>query len=340
MSVSTAKAARAAMKEKAQRLAKKPAKVKTQIDMGSMDAAQQGVTTKAQKAYRTARKDGGKVHGKTAPKRADKVQRRIKKEWGGETWDNSRPNWSNSATGRDSVRNILGGALEFGGPGASVPTGGAPAAAAPRGRPSRSAEAAQRASTSAAASQVPTVTVTQAAPRAASAPSATSSLPPPSTPMSQAAIARGSQVPPPSTGGSGPAVTATRSGYPLAAATGAAGAGMLGLTQIGNQGAESPLRPSEMREFDNRGTVTPAPLRPSEMREFGSTTSRPASRPAAPAARQPTADELMDYYNAPGSRSEREMAQLAAMRNAPEAGPMKRGGAAKKKSAKKSAKGR
>lgn len=254
MSVATAKAARAAMKEKAQRMAKKPARVKTKIDMGSMEAAEQGATTKAQKAYRTARKDGGKVHGKAAPKRADKVQR-VKKDGGGSAITNEPVG---AAFGRWWRGRNVAPEISAGGSGA-VP--GAYGMAQPL-------------------TDMQTYDV-------------------PTTPVSTTA----------------------------------------GERRQYREGSNDRIADSARRAAVEAPTVIPS--RPESRSYTPAPAARPAPRPAAPAARQPTADELMDYYNIGGGRVSNEMAQLAAMRNRPEdAGPMKRGGAAKKKSAKKTAKGR
>lgn len=362
MSVSTAKAARAAMKEKAQRLAKKPAKVKTQIDMGSMDAAQQGATAKTQKAYRTARKDGGKVHGKTAPKRADRKQR-IKKQDAGPVTGRYAEIWDPMQRDILGQRNILTGALEVGG--GLVPRGGAPMSTARSAPPPRqatpraqnrntptakSAPAATPASTSSpswggeSAAQWARDSGAAAAParaapaaparatQASQAAAANAARGPASAPIAPGYRALASQFPMGAYSGAGAPASVARSGLPLGAAVAGAGAAGLGLGAL-QSGQSAPeymeaTAPPPASALDYREATAPTPAAP----RVRST--------AAPASRGPSADELMEYYNAPGGRSEREMAQLAAMRNAPEAGPMKRGGAAKKKSAKKSAKGR
>lgn len=251
MSVATAKAARAAMKEKAQRMAKKPARVKTKIDMGPMEAAEQGATAKTQKQYRTARKDGGKVHGKAAPKRADKVQR-VKKDDGGGAWMTNRPVGD---VWRERLSNLFGGSAA-----PTISAGGSGAVPGAYGM-------------SPSLTDMPTKDQ-------------------PTTPVSTTA----------------------------------------GERRQFREGSNDRMAASAMR--------TPDVILPSRP-ESRSYTPAPVARPVAPAARQPTDDELMDYYNIKGGRVGNEMAQLAAMRNRPEdAGPMKRGGAAKKKPAKKTAKGR
>lgn len=327
MSVATARAARAAMKEKAQRLAKKSVGVKPKIDMGGMEAAEQGATTKAQKAYRTARKDGGKVHGKAAPKRADKVQRRIKKQDAGSVGLGANivralPSRYRSRITPEEADVLASSAMSSGATRAARPR---PAATKPPSSTwtGEAFDPMQAAAPAAAPARV-------RAPRAAPA---ASSLPPPSTPVAAGYRALASQVPIGAYSGAGAAARPVSSGLPLAATAGAAGAGMLGLSAFQNAQREpeymEATAPPPASALDYREATAPAPA------------ARPASRPAAPAARQPTADELMDYYNIKGGRVGNEMAQLAAMRNRPEdAGPMKRGGAAKKKSAKKTAKGR
>lgn len=288
MSVATAKAARAAMKEKAQRMAKKPARVKTKIDMGSMEAAEQGATTKAQKAYRTARKDGGKVHGKAAPKRADKVQRRIKKQDAGSVGDGGliprpgifRSDDPNVRSGGPNPADVTR-ALQLGAGTSPMDMSGA------TGAPFRGF--------------------------------------PPIRGTTRDLV----QIQPPRTG-----AAVSRA----AAQTAAQLANAAAQRESATDGSFIPSRP-EARTEDRVDSdfVRSMP----ERRPAVSATAPARARPAASAARQPTADELMDYYNIKGGRVGNEMAQLAAMRNRPEdAGPMKRGGAAKKKSAKKTAKGR
>lgn len=330
MSVATAKAARAAMKEKAQRIAKKPARVKTKIDMGSMEAAEQGATTKAQKAYRTARKDGGKVHGKAAPKRADKVQRRIKKQDAGSVGLGANIVGALPSRYRSMITPEEADVLA-----SSAMSSGATRVARPR--PTPAAKPPSSNWTGEAFDPMQAAAPAAAPARAARAAPAASSLPPPSTPVAAGYRALASQVPMGAYSGAGAPARVVRSGLPLAATAGAAGAGMLGLSAF----QDSQREPEYRQDIEGvMGSGTSSSGRP--MVDHEATGVTPArARSAAPAARQPTADELMDYYNIKGGRVGNEMAQLAAMRNRPEdAGPMKRGGAAKKKSAKKTAKGR
>jgi hypothetical protein len=287
MSVSTAKAARAAMKDKAQRLARKPSKVKTQIDMGSMDAAQQGATAKTQKAYRTARKDGGKVHGKAAPKRADKVQRIKKQDAGPVTGRGLVPSGMSSDQAdarRPGPRDALN-ALQFGaGTSPTEISGGT-------GAPFRGF--------------------------------------PPIRGQTRDLV----EVMPPRTGG-------------LVPKAAAATAAQLANAALQREGA-SPDATSRSTPRVDLGSKPFSDFNPNipTLERTAPDNAAPIARArraaAAPATREPTADELMDYYNIKGGRVSNEMAQLAAMRNRPgNAGPMKRGGAAKKKTAKKTAKGR
>jgi hypothetical protein len=248
------------MKDKAQRLARKPSKVKTQIDMGSMDAAQQGATAKTQKAYRTARKDGGKVHGKAAPKRADKVQR-VKKADAG------------SVSGSRITNEPVGAAL---------------------GRWWRSRNEAPEIS------------------------------------------AGGSGAVPGAYGMAQPLTDMRTYDQPSAPVSTTEGE-----RRQFREGTNDRIAASAMRPAMTPEAFTPSRPEPRSAAPAPAPTPVARSRAAAPATRKPTADELMDYYNIGGGRVSNEMAQLAAMRNRPEdAGPMKRGGAAKKKSAKKTAKGR
>lgn len=183
------------------------------------------------------------------------------------------------------------------------------------------------------------------APRAA--PAATSSLPPPSAPVAQGYRALASQVPMGPYSGAGAPASVARSGIPLAATAAGAGAGMLGLSALQN----AQRAPEYRQDLEGvMGSGASSSGRPIIDHEATGTAPSPRARAAAPVSREGTrftTEQLMDLYNArPGEAQSHEDVLGTARRINPEAfgntaqSTFKRGGAVKKKSAKKTAKGR